>query len=417
MAVDAETIKLEVDYQTTYLGEFRKYKRFLAAASLGQAAGYSLVNYVNNLFTPHLIDELGWTRSQIALVYAVTFLNILTLPLVGRLTDAFGVRRVVTVGVIVAPLVWFGLSVMTGHLWQFFLLGMVQLVVIGGLTGPIAYGRLIAQSFDRARGVAFAIAASAAPVAGVLSVPFLSNIIDTSGWRSGYVALAIGTAIVGLIALGIIPKHVDAVVSPGAGTAVPGPPKRWRQIIRNPAFRLIFTGVVLCNLSFTMQTAHLKVILLDNGVDSSTGSLAISLFASSVIIGRLLCGFALDRFPAYLVTAIALGLPGFGLVVLATGSSTTIVIALAVMLMGLALGAEGDVLAYVVRRYFKLEIFSTVLGLVLSGLALGIASGTLLLSLMLKLTNTYTLFMIVSSIAVFIGSATFLMLRRQPTVQ
>ncbi len=177
---------------------------------------------------------------------------------------------------------------------------------------------------------------------------------------------------------------------------------------------MLILAMLLCNLSFSMQTSQLKVILLDRGVDTVTGSLAISLFAFSVIVGRLLCGVALDRFPAYAVSAISLGLPGLGLGLLATGLATPTLIAVAVMLLGLSLGAEGDVIAYLVARYFKPEVYSTVLGLVLGVMAFAIAVGALLLSVMLKLTGSFTPYLAVVAVAALIGSGMLLLLGRVP---
>ena len=84
----------------SYIGEFRKSWRALAAAGVGMAAGYLLVNYISNIFTPHLIEEFGWSRGDLARVGATAILGIIGQPIAGRLTDAFGVRRVALVGVI-----------------------------------------------------------------------------------------------------------------------------------------------------------------------------------------------------------------------------------------------------------------------------------------------------------------------------
>ncbi len=181
----------------TYLGELRVNWRFLAAAGMGMTAGYLLVNYIGNLFTPHLIEEFGWSRGDIALIGATAFLGILGQPIVGRLADAFGVKRVALIGVISAPLIFVGLSAMSGSLLQYFLLCLVQVTIVGGTTTTVVYSRLIAQHFDRARGMALAIAACAAPATAAAAIPFLSEYIDTSGWRAGYVVVAACTAIGG----------------------------------------------------------------------------------------------------------------------------------------------------------------------------------------------------------------------------
>jgi len=398
-----------------YLQELHVNWRVITAAALGQAAGYSIVNYINNLFTPHLIEQFGWTRSDIANVGIALFLGILAQPIAGRLTDAFGVRKVAMIGVICAPIVWLGLSAMTGDLWQLLLLVVIQVVLIGGTTSATIYSRLIAQQLKLARGMGLAIAAVAPPAVAAACVPFLARIIDAHGWRAGYVAVAVGTAVAGLVAIRLIPRGEET--SRGFASLGLHSFREYAAIAREPAFKLIMAGMVLCNLSFTLQTAQLKVILLDRGIDSDMGTYAVSLFASSVIAGRLLCGIALDRFPPYAVSAFSLGLPGIGLGIFATGTADAVLISTAVLMMGFALGAEGDVLAYLVMRYFPLEIYSTVLGTLLGGLALAIAVGSAVLSLTLKLSGGFTLFLAMSSVAALLGGALFLLLKKLPVTR
>ena len=242
------------------------------------------------------------------------------------------------IGVVGAPLVFLGLSLMTGSFSLFFLLSLIQITLVGGTTSATIYSRLIAQQFNRARGVALAMAACTPPAAAAAIVPFLSNSIDVNGWRPGYVALAMYAAIAGVIAIFLIPAGTG--VRRSAGLVGRNPSRVYADIVRNPAFKLIIAGMVLCNLSFTLQTSQLKVLLLDRWMDSATGSLAISLFAISVIVGRLLCGIALDRFPTHFVAAVSLGLPGIGLGILASGVSEPMAIAVAVLLLGLSLGQK-----------------------------------------------------------------------------
>jgi predicted MFS family arabinose efflux permease len=160
-----------------------------------------------------------------------------------------------------------------------------------------------------------------------------------------------------------------------------------------------------------LQTTQLKVVLMERGIDSAAGSLAISLFATSTIVGRLLCGVALDRFPAYGVAALFLGLPGVGLALLAVGPAQPAVMSLAVGLLGLSMGSEGDVWAYLVAKYFRAEVYGTVLGLVLCAMALSTGIGALLLSQVLQLNRGYTPFLVASAVLVFIGSGLLLFLR------
>jgi MFS family permease len=398
----------------SYLGEIRINWRFLTAASIGQAAGYSLLSYVSNIFTPQLISQFGWSRSDVALVGTAAFASILTQPVAGRVTDALGVKRMALIGVISTPLVLLGLAYMTGAFSIFFLLSLLQVAFLGTITTAPVYSRLIAYKFSGARGIALAIAACAPAAVAAAFVPLLSGIVDAHGWRTGYLALALYTALAGAVAVLLIPAGMDR----GRNAAVAGHDgsRGYGAIFRSRAFQLIVAGFVLSNLAITMQTTQLKVIFLDRGIDSATGSLALSLYALSVLFGRICCGLALDRFPVYLVAACAMGFPGIGLLLLATGTSAPVLIAAAVLCMGLSFGAEGDLVAYVVMKFFRLNVYSSVLGLVYGALAISVSCGALLLGLTLKATGSFVPFMVLSGIAALISGGLFLLLRRVPAV-
>jgi MFS family permease len=396
-----------------YLGELRTSWRYLVAVCLGQGAGISFTNYIANLFTPHLLNAFGWTRADIAAAGATAALGIIFQPIAGRLTDTFGVRRMALIGVITLPLVYVGFSMMNGVLGYFFVLMVIMYVVAGTTTGPTVYSRLIAENFTRTRGLALALGACTPPAAVALLAPTLAGFMDTHGFRAGYVVMAVFFAVGGTAALLLIPggekeKGLEHVGKP--------PSESYGEVLKKPALHLIMAGIVLCNLSFMMQTTHLKVIMLERGIDSETGSMAVSLFAISVIVGRITTGLALDRFPAHLVAALSMLLPGLGLTILATGKASPVMIAASVVMFGFSFGADGDIIAYLAMKYFRLEIYSTIVGFALASLSFSTSAGTALMSLMLKITGSYTPFIIFTAVAAFLGSGAFLLLGRHPTI-
>src|SRR5438067_6684701 len=113
-----------------YLGEFRANWRVLSAVSLGLAVGYTLNNYLTNIFSPHLIKAFGWAKSDFALLGLAVLVAVLVQPAAGRLTDAVGVRRMATVGVICSPLMYIAYSRMTGDFALFFLLYITQIIIV-----------------------------------------------------------------------------------------------------------------------------------------------------------------------------------------------------------------------------------------------------------------------------------------------
>jgi MFS family permease len=130
-----------------------------------------------------------------------------------------------------------------------------------------------------------------------------------------------------------------------------------------------------------------------------------------MLAGRFSCGLALDRFPAPIVSAIAMGLPSIGLLLLASALDAPAVLTFSVFLLGLSYGAEGDLVGYLVSRNFNVQIFSSVLGLMTAAIATSSAAGAILLSISLARTGNYVMFLVACGIAVLLGSLLFLMLK------
>jgi hypothetical protein len=74
----------------------------------------------------------------------------------------------------------------------------------------------------------------------------------------------------------------------------------------------------------------------DRGIDRA----GLRLFSHHVYHqqGRFVSGLALDRFPAHLVAAVAMGLPSIGLILLAAHLGTRPIVMLAVIFIGFSLG-------------------------------------------------------------------------------
>jgi len=396
-----------------YFSEFRINWRALTAASLGLAVGYTFINYVTNIFAPYLIRDLGWDKSDFALLGLIVLVAAVCQPVAGRLTDIVGVRRMALVGAISAPLLFVMLSRMTGPFWQFYAINVLQVILVGGTTSAVVYTRLIADRFDLARGVALGIAACAPAMAGGLLAPAMADLVDTVGWRNGYLCVAGFVAVAGLCAVALIPGEGTVPGSPAAARRAER--ADYRALLRDRTFQLLIAGMLLCNLTLTLQMTQLKIVLLDIGVGGAASSLMISFYGFGVIAGRLLCGAALDRFPPKFVAAAAMSAPAIGLFMLAAGTPNDALTGLAVAILGIATGAEGDVGAYLVMRYFRPEIYGSVFGLVMGALSVSGALGALLLSYTLAVSGgNFRPFLVIAGIAAVAGSALFLLLKTRP---
>lgn len=387
-----------------YVGDFRIHWRAVVAATLGLAVGYTFNNYVTTTMAPALIAEFGWTPSEFALLGLIVVFAIVCQPVAGRLVDTYGVRRIAIIGVVASPLLFLALSAMPGPFWYFYVLSVLQVIIVGGTTSVVIYTRLIAEKLTVARGLALGVASAAPAILGAIGTPLLAQIVAGQGWRVGYVVVSVVVAILGALAIILIPR--------GAGRPTERQLKKtfradYGSMFRDPIFVLIIVGMLLCNLALTVQMAQLKLILLGSGVDADMASLGISAFAIGTVAGRILCGLALDKFPVHIVSAIAMAVPAAGWLILAPGTVDPWLGVLAATLVGVALGAEGDIGAYLAMRTFPTRLFGAVLGLIMAALAISGAVGALILSNTLASTGSFQLFLIIVSVATVVGALVF----------
>jgi MFS family permease len=142
----------------------------------------------------------------------------------------------------------------------------------------------------------------------------------------------------------------------------------------------------------------------------------ISAFAIGALVGRLLSGVALDRFQAPLVAATVMALSGVGLLFIASGFDSRLVVFLSVLLFGLSLGAESDVIAYLVVRNFGVRVYSSVFGMLAATMASTTVIGSILLSVLLKIYSVFAPFLFVTGTMAMIASGLFLLLPRNPQI-
>jgi MFS family permease len=397
----------------SYLGELRAQWRPLAASVIGLSSGLVMTSYVIGIMGPYLVAEFHWTKSQMALVGILAMGAVLMLPFIGRMADVYGVRKTAMIGVVASPILFVLLS-KVNSLAGYSVLFALQASVLATTTPPV-YCRIVVQYIKQARGLALGISAAGPAIAVAVGGPLLNNYIADNGWRAGYIVMAVVTGLGGLIALLMLPPEI------GKGMPKKVKPKRAREdytlIARSPAFWIIFVGILLCNLPQAVMTSQLSLILAENGAAGKAASIMITAYAGGVIIGRLVSGYALDRFPAPIVAFLGLALSGVGLLVLATGLDSRMIVFAAVLTFGLSVGAESDVIAYLVVRNFGLRIYSTVHSITATSTALAAVIGSLLLSLSLTHYGTYAEFLGVTGALAVLASLLFLLLPNNPQVE
>src|SRR5262245_40927930 len=165
-------------------------------AGVGLSLNYGpIIVATFGVFLKPLGQEFGWSRTGISLAFSLGNLMFSgALPLIGRLVDRLGARKVILPSVLI-----FGLGVMSFYflsasLWHFYALYLLLGGVSSG-TAP-AYSKVIPHWFDQKRGLALGLAMAGISVGGFILPPLAQTLITTVGWRQAYVFL-------GLLAIGI----------------------------------------------------------------------------------------------------------------------------------------------------------------------------------------------------------------------
>jgi MFS family permease len=339
--------------------EFARHWLALAGATTAVGCGASLFSYTTNYFVLPLEAAEGWSRSEIAFGATLYMLgNAVLMPLVGMLTDRYGVGRVAPIGLAGYGLACLALTMLPVTLPVFYATMLLIAVFCSGTSG-IVFGPFIAARFRRRRGIALSILLSGS---AVLLVPFASLLtqgIADHGWRFGYGALGAMAIFVGLPAAILSTRGPKLESRPGSH-AIGG--VSFRQAVRTSAYWKIIIGVIASTLALGGFLNQMSPILVSRGLSVGQAAWLMSLFVLMIVIGRISVGALLDSLRPPLVAMAVMGAAAAGVVLLLIDAPSPLLCSLVVFLLGAAMGAEGDLQAFLIARHFGLGHFATLFG-------------------------------------------------------
>jgi predicted MFS family arabinose efflux permease len=293
---------------------------------------------------------------------------------------------------------------MDGSIETYLAIYIAQTVICSTTTATV-YSRVVAGAYSARRGLALGIVGSSPPLVAALFSGPISGFVEAEGWRAGYMLVAAFCAACAVVTLLLLPSR-EAEAANDKASGVTAREGVYRAVFTSPVFWIMLAATFLVNLPFTLATTQLKTVVLAQGLPASAAAVLVSVFAISSIVGRVLSGVALDYLPAHLIAAIGFGLPVLGLVLLASPFDSFAAVAAALALIGISFGGEGDIIPYLVTRYFGIAIYSTVLGLLSAVMGLAMGGGNILLAM----TGSFDVFLWIAAATAFIGSLLFMML-------
>jgi predicted MFS family arabinose efflux permease len=282
-------------------------------------------------------------------------LSALATPILGRMMDRWGIRAVSLPGppVFAASLGMLALS--PGSPGAFIILAALA-GVASTVQAPLPYAKAISAWFDERRGLALGIAMAGVGLGAIIAPQIARALIERVGWRGAYVGL-------GALTL--------AVAFPAVALSIREPAAR--EAARSAQFWLMAGVFLLAGAGIMGANAHIVPLLTDRGLTPVAATGIFGVMGLSTLVVRPFVGLLVDRVFAPQVAAAFFLAPLAGLPLLASGSGLSPAIGAA--LLGLALGGEIDLIAFLTTRYLGQRAFGEIYGYLFMAFILGASVG------------------------------------------
>jgi len=374
------------------------------AIVLGSGAGMYfsigiILIYGFSVFIVPITADTHWDRTVVAAVVApIAIVNGLMSPVVGALTDRFGPRRVLVVSSVSMTIGLVGVGIVPQSLATF-IVAVVVASLMGAAQTGVPYTYVVVGWFSTRRGLALG-AMLAFVGLGIATVPpFLAFLISEWGWRVAFVAAGLMSMAVTLpVALFVIrdpPARREPDGSGGEGHTV-------RQAAETASFWLMLGAFFLNYFAAAAGSISLPVVLADRGADPANAAFVMSLVGLAFIAMRLGFGALLDRLPPVPLTSLAFLSPAVGHLIL-LNSENLVPVYVSAVFFGLATGAEGDAIGYLLAKRFGMRSFGKLFGVNYMALTFGAGLGPASLHIIAgegaHYLQAFTLFAVIAVIA------------------
>ncbi|GAB4334692.1 MAG: MFS transporter [Candidatus Abyssubacteria bacterium] len=389
----------------------------VAASFIVVFFGTGIGFYSFGVFVKPLEAEFGWTRERISVGVALWALIYgFSGPVIGNFLQKYGARAVMTLAALVSGAGYIIFSWLQSYP-QFFFFMAVAGVSVSGIT-LIPNQTLISNWFDRYRGRAMGIMMVGIGLGGLAMPPLANAFILEYGWRNAFRLLGLLFFIIVPVVLLVVRTRpsdlglqIDGLGPDARGAEEPAHRNHQglagltvKRAFRTYSFWLLFVAFVLLIFGESGLTVHIIAFLDDEGVSSQAAAFYWGLAVGISCVGRLFFGFLAERRNPRTLITITHGLHAVALLIiivffLQSGIRSAAVLIPFSVVYGLALGGSAVLFPVLIARCFGLLNFSRLLGLLMSGFALGVVGGPLMAGRINDTTGSYKLALIIFVVA------------------
>ena len=362
-----------------------------SAGVVGLSFGPSVIGVLSfGVFIRPIEDAFGWSRVDVSVaITVIAYAILLVSPIQGALVDRFGPRRIVLTSIPLFALAVAMFYFLPANLLAFYALAALIPILGFGLL-PLSYLQAVSRWFDRRLGVALGVANSGIGVGSTVVPLIASALMLAYGWREAFLGLA---AIVLLVTWPVAYfglREPGASAQTGAATESGGAPTfglTFAESARQPAFRVLIAVFLVLGLAQTGLITQIVPMLIDAGWSPARAATVMSVFGATMMVSRIGVGILIDYvFAPRVMMVVTLG----GALCCFLFATTPAAAFVSAALLGLLVGAEFDVLAFLIKRYFGTIAFGRLYGIIFAAFQLASGIGIALLSMSQSRFGDYT---------------------------
>ena len=252
--------------------------------------------------------EFGWSRGTISFAVSVNLLLFgLTAPFAAALMERFGVRRVVSLALLLVA-AGSGLTVFMTTSWQLVLLWGV---LVGLGTGSMALAfvaTITGRWFIKHRGLVTGVLTAGGATGQLVFLPVIAGLADSYSWRYSSLVIAGAALLVVPLAYFLLREHPADLGLPlyGGTEVVPVPEKKGgaarnainalRTAARTRSFWYLAGGFAICGMTTNgLVGTHFIPAAHDHGMPSTTAAGLLALVGLFDIVGTIFSGWLTDK--------------------------------------------------------------------------------------------------------------------------
>ena len=388
------------------------------AITILMAANYQ---YSFGVFVKPLVNTFGWSRAVISgCVSTRSIVSGIAGPVVGALSDRYGPRRFILMGILLVGLSY-ALGSRITSLWHLYLfLGI--LTGIGFSAALVPTVTTVNRWFGGKSALANGIVFSGFSLSQIVIPPVATYFIVRYGWATCFTILGISVLVLGSLAWCFIrtpsntlnqlrQSRMEGMPEASMVSGGTGDQYKLSEALRTKTLWIMLLIYMIVAICYQMIAIHVIVAAIDTGINPEVAAIILTLGGVTNILGRLALSAAAGKIGGRVVLTFCLAIQVLALSILVRASELNMFY-VAAAIVGLGYGGVTPIVSTLLGSYFGTRSLGSIYGTLTFAYTLGIAIGPFLAGYIFDVTGNYSIAFL--SAAIVMSAALLLSLFLKP---